>query len=106
MKTNSINSQDTNFKAKLIVDAKLAKTLPGIENFRKVAENIKSADFIRIRKSVSDRYLPHHDMYMVVTEKVAKLNPTPTSKYSIKHFLGTHSTLLDKKTQTSSPSIT
>lgn len=97
-KTNQLeqNSINTNFKARLIIDAKLAKKLPGIENFRKVAENIKSADFIRIRKSMNDRYLPRHDMYMVITEKVANLNPTSTSPYTKKHFIGTHSTLINK----------
>ena len=106
-KTNQLeqNSINTNFKAKLIVDAKLAKKLPGIENFRKIAKNIKSADYIRIRKSMSDRYLPRHDMYMVITEKVAKLNTTPTSQNSTKHFFGTSSTLLNKNTSSNNVEV-
>ena len=97
MNINSIDST-TNFKAKLIVDAKLAKELPGIDFLREVAENVKSADFIRIRKSMNNRYLPRHDMYVVVAEKVAKLKPSSTFSYPTKHFIGTHSTLLDKNT--------
>ena len=97
MNINSLDST-TNFKAKLIVDAKLAKELPGIDFLKEVAESVKSADFIRIRKSMNDRYLPHHDMYIVVAEKVANLKTTSTFSYPTKHFIGTHSTLLDKNT--------
>ena len=97
-KTENSDSLNANFKAKLIVDAKLAKRLPGIENFREIAESVKSADFIRIRRSVNTRYLPNHDMYVVIAEKNATIKPDKNSSKQNKHFFGLGSKLLHKNT--------
>lgn len=96
MNINSIDST-TNFKAKLIVDKKLAEKLPGIDTYRELVKNIKSADYIRIRKSSNNRYLPKNDMYVVVAEKNAVVQPNKDLPKNHKHFFGLSTKLLDKK---------
>ena len=95
---NNNYSSNRNFKAKLVVERKLASKLPGLDIFKKIAEQVKSADFIRIRKSVNNRYLPKHDMYVVIAEKNANIKPNKNTPKQHKHFFGLSTKLLDKRT--------
>ena len=99
MNISSVDSS-TNFKAKLVIDKRLASKLPGLENLKKIAEGVKSADFIRIRKAPDTRYLPKYDMYVVIAEKCAVVQPNTSMPKQNKHFFGLSTKLLDKKIAT------
>lgn len=86
----------TNFKAKLVVDKKLAGKLPNIEAFRDVAKDVKSADYIRIRKAANTRYLPREDMYVVIAEKNLVVQQDKSLPNCNKHFFGISTKLLNK----------